>query len=180
MTFEEVKPGECYVCTGKREPNFGKLEGVKCQICNDSKHIHPVTRTSIGRPVEWGPRGPCKHCPVDRFEGMEEELAKCGTPANKALVVVCHGIAYVVLYDLGTELEELLLANGGKTDGFTLSHANIDHAEMPPGVWTVSVRVIDDGPGDWPGSRESAIQFYDERLATKEEWEGFCEGALPW
>jgi hypothetical protein len=110
----------------------------------------------------------------------EEELAACSTPANKALLVVCHGAAYVVLYDLADEIEEMILADGGDEEGFAVGDTSIDLPEMAGGVWTVSVRVIDDGPGDWPGSRESAIQFYDERLATAEEWQGFCRGALPW
>ncbi len=170
---EHAKPGECYVCTGKWEPKFGKIEGVKCQICNDSRHVHPVTRTQLGRPIEWDPPAPCQYC-------SKEPAIEQRRSSNKALVIVCHGAAYVVLHDLSTEIEELLIADGGKTDGFALGDTSIDHAEMPPGVWTVSVRVIDDGPGDWPGSRESAIQFYDERLATAEEWQGFCAGELPW
>jgi hypothetical protein len=67
----EVAPGECYVCLGKREPDNGRLKGVKCQTCNDSRHIHPVTRTQIGRPVEWGPRVACTRCPSEPAPSTE-------------------------------------------------------------------------------------------------------------
>lgn len=100
---------------------------------------------------------------------------------DKALVIVFCNVSYVLMYDVAHEIEEMLLADGGKTDGFALSETNIDHPEMmASGVWTVSVRIVDDGPGDWPGSRESVVQFYDERPATTQEWKAFCDGELPW
>ena len=48
---------------------------------------------------------------------------------------------------------------------------------MTPGV---VVGLTDDGPGDWPGSREVRLGFASMRPATKEEWDAHCGGLWPW
>jgi hypothetical protein len=57
---EVVAPGECYVCSGKPEPNFGHLENVKCRACNDTGHVHEVSRTLLGAPIAWYPARQCE------------------------------------------------------------------------------------------------------------------------
>lgn len=72
-------------------------------------------------------------------------------------------------------------AGGSGTSGdFSLEAAGVDHADLTDGVWMGRLRLVDDGPGDEPGTRECALELYDERPCTLEEWTAFLDGDFPW
>jgi hypothetical protein len=48
-----------------------------------------------------------------------------------------------------------------------------------PGVWVWSGGLVDDGPGDWPGSREHRLDG-EWRSATAEELRRFRDGEWVW
>lgn len=109
---------------------------------------------------------------------------------NHALVVFAHGDGFVVCWEIGADPESEALgqfiddAGGGET--FDLAQVGVDcpragAGEVPPdGVYVVDMALADDGPGDWPGSREAVVQMSNFRLATADEWSKFRKGEYPW
>lgn len=105
------------------------------------------------------------------------------------LVVFQYGKGFVICKGGATEGDEeadavdrfIDDAGGSGTSGdFSLEAAGVDHADLADGVWMGQLRLVDDGPGDYPGTREYALQLHDERRCTPEEWAAFLAGDWPW
>jgi hypothetical protein len=67
--------------------------------------------------------------------------------------------------------------NKGET---SRSLEDFDHEPQPDGIYIAELVFVDEGPGDWPGSRETSIGVRNWRLATAAEWEEYVEGNWPW
>jgi hypothetical protein len=96
-----------------------------------------------------------------------------------ALVVIIHGAGLVLCWDGPAYFKEFVSdARGGGNDSFTFDC--IDHEMIEDGLFIVELVLIDDGPGDWPGSRESCLHARNFRQATPEEWKAHLVGDWPW
>jgi hypothetical protein len=69
---------------------------------------------------------------------------------------------------------------GASEDGFTLDGAGVDYKLKPDGLYIGVLRLVDDGAGDYPGTREYMPSLADTRLATKREWRAHLAGDWPW
>jgi hypothetical protein len=115
----------------------------------------------------------------------------------KALVLFAHQKGHVIMYGDGclpvlgttrplTEREkedgavEDFIHDMVGPDDFDLEKAGADYAPHADGVYVGTLKLVDDGPGDWPGSREVALQLCDTHLATEEEWRAYRDGEWPW
>jgi hypothetical protein len=98
----------------------------------------------------------------------------------RALAVFHEGLGRVVLCEDGWPLEEVrgMVPGHAGTDGFSLEH--VDHEPQPDGAYVGVVRLVDDGPSDWPGGREVVPVFAEVRRATKEEWARHLRDEWPW
>lgn len=101
-------------------------------------------------------------------------------PANKILLISHVGIAYALEIDVEESIMQHIHDCGGDIDGWDLEGADVAAESLVDGVLVASVKMIDDGPGDWPGSRETIAQLYDVRPATKEEWQASIKNEWPW
>lgn len=97
-----------------------------------------------------------------------------------ALVVVYSGRAIAVCWNGTDDFRSSASDWGVSGDTFDFEDCSIDHAPLEDGVYIGKLRFVDDGPGDWPGSREAIIQFHDERPATKAEWVSYAQNEYPW
>jgi hypothetical protein len=102
------------------------------------------------------------------------------TPANKLLLISHAGIATAIVIDVDEPVMQHIHDCGGDVDGWDLEGADVDAHAFVDGALVASVKMIDDGPGDWPGSRETVASIYDVRPATKEEWQAHVHGEWPW
>jgi len=100
--------------------------------------------------------------------------------SGRALVVSYLGRAFAVAWDADEHLTRFIEDWGGSLDGIDFETTATDHAPLSDGVWIGELRAIDDGPGDWSGSREYRLQFHNERGATPEQWTAHCHGEWPW
>lgn len=116
--------------------------------------------------------------PAHEFSSVQTEPSPARP--NKAIVVVSHGLAFCVTHDIEEYIREMLAHYVGDDEGFSIERSGGDCPKLGDGVWTVSVRLADDGPGDAPGTREFIVKFYDKRPTTKEEWTSYCDGEWPW
>lgn len=57
---------------------------------------------------------------------------------------------------------------------------NLDHAPHPDDVYMAELVLVDDGPGDVPGTREHLASIRNLRRVTREEWEAFLLDEWPW
>lgn len=103
-------------------------------------------------------------------------------PIGKAIVLFAHGRGYAICAQLvgGDDVTAFASDYGVNEDGFDFEACGIDHAKHTDGIWVGDLSVVDDGEGDWPGSRECAVQFSNAHPATAEEWRDHCEGLWPW
>ena len=99
---------------------------------------------------------------------------------NRALVVFAHGRGLVLCYSGDEHVRQFISDSGGSNDTFDTETCGVDFENPGDGVFIVDMKLVDDGPGDWPGSREVAIQFSNARKATKEEWSNHCDDLWPW
>ena len=100
---------------------------------------------------------------------------------GRALVVAFFGKALALVWDGDEALTETLDAAGAsRLDGFDFEDAGVDAGELADGVYVGRLVLSDDGPGDWPGSREVAVSFRDKRPATAEEWASARADEWPW
>lgn len=100
---------------------------------------------------------------------------------GRAVVVFAHGVGYALSYDGCEAVKDCISEAGGGFDSFDLDVIGADY-EAPDGfnICIASLRLIDDGPGDWPGSREVCLQLFDIRPATADEWAAYRRGEWPW
>jgi hypothetical protein len=89
----------------------------------------------------------------------------------KALVVFAHGRGHVLVFqgphnmaDFDPQTE----VYSGRSEGQSY------------GVFLVELVLEDDGPGDWPGTREVVLSERNRRLVTDAEWEAHVDGEWPW
>lgn len=92
---------------------------------------------------------------------------------SRAVVALSSGcpgrglILHAVGYDIAYEMEA----------GRRPSDIGLDGA--PGGVWIWEGGYVDDGPGDWPGTREYRLEG-TFREPTKEEWDNIENDEIPW
>jgi hypothetical protein len=113
--------------------------------------------------------------PIPELSEGAERAARTG----KALVVVAHGKPWVLAWQVGTHLYELMT---GHKDGFAPEDEGFDMGPVPEGdgVYVCELGWVDDGPGDWPGSREVLPSLVSWRKATPEEWGHHLKNEWPW
>jgi hypothetical protein len=101
---------------------------------------------------------------------------------GKALILFTHGSGFVLAYQATEALHEFILDAGGALDQFDLEGVGADcpQRETANGLYIGELKLADDGPGDWPGSRKACVKVVSLRLATKEEWESHRDGEWPW
>ena len=51
-----------------------------------------------------------------------------------------------------------------------------DHADLPDGLYLCDVDFVDDGPRDWPGTRDGIPSIRDARLVTVDQLNRYLEG----
>jgi hypothetical protein len=113
------------------------------------------------------------------IRGNESEEKKMPS-TSRVLVVSFFGKAFAILVEDSVALEFIKEGGGFDVEGFSLEGASIDYGPLPDGVHIGILKLEDDGPGDWPGSREACVALRDVRPATKEEWEAHLAGDWPW
>jgi len=94
------------------------------------------------------------------------------------------GGGMVLCYDADEHLIAFIQDTGGTRDGgFALDQGGIDYDSAlvrEPGIYIGRLRFEDDGPGDYPGTREVVVQLTDIRPATVGEWKAHLDGEWPW
>lgn len=100
---------------------------------------------------------------------------------NRALVVQYGGHPFAVVYSANSWMRELLTGLGAGMETFDVAQMNLE-SELPPadGVYVCELKEVDDGPGDYPGTRETTVSLRRVRPATAEEWAAHCRGEWPW
>lgn len=99
---------------------------------------------------------------------------------GRALIVFAFQKGYAIAYQAKVALHEYIMDAGGELDCFDLEKIGADYAKHEDGLYVAELKLIDDGPGDYPGSREVCVSVVESRLATKEEWEAHRTGEWPW
>jgi hypothetical protein len=107
---------------------------------------------------------------TDAIEQLIEER-EARRHANLALVMMVHQTAHALLVDADEAIEMFIADACGYA---------FDDVIADDGLWVCSLTLVDDGPGDWPGSRECRLQVTPERLATPDEWAAFRRDEWPW
>jgi len=112
----------------------------------------------------------------------QQERAEKAARTGKALVVVAHGKPWVLAWQAGEALYEVMSGQGAGKDGFAPEDEGFDMGPAPSGdgVYVCVLGWVDDGPGDWPGSREVLPSIKEWRLATAEEWAHHLKNEWPW
>jgi|GEM_PF-2503990 len=116
-----------------------------------------------------------------RLEAAQKETREVAR-TGKALVVVAHGKPYVLAWQAGKHLAEVMAGHGADKDGFDPEKNGYDMGPAPngDGVYVCDLGWVDDGPGDWPGSREVLPSIKTWRPVTAEEWGYQRNGEWPW
>ena len=124
---------------------------------------------------------------ADIFENAEDtdtdtdaDNPRAQTEPNRALIVFAHGYGNALYYTSDDEVQQWIQDCGGWSDNFNTLTCSADYACPGEGVFVAEMRLADDGPGDWPGSRESVLQLFDIRPATEDEWKAWLNGDIPW
>jgi hypothetical protein len=118
--------------------------------------------------------------PVGDVEA-EEKIAR--RAKSRVLFAFAHGDGVVLVCEEGAPLSFVQEnGNGASEDGFVLSKEGIDVGLDPdvPGVYFGVLGLVDDGPGDYPGTREFAVSLSEVRDVTAEEWKAHLAGEWPW
>jgi hypothetical protein len=112
------------------------------------------------------------------------KLAKEPAPAlasrdsGLALVVVAHGRGSAICWDAHFRIKEFVSDGWGGGETFNLDA--VDHEPVEDGVFIAEMVLVDDGPGDYPGTRETALQLRNFRRVSEAEWGAFLAGDWPW
>jgi hypothetical protein len=111
-----------------------------------------------------------------------EQKAAEGRRKARVVFVMAHGTGLALCCEESIVLDYLSEVGSGATvDGFPLDSHGVDYdTKLPDGVYMGVMSLVDDGPGDYPGSREVCPSLGDARLATADEWRAFIEGEYPW
>jgi len=111
---------------------------------------------------------------LDRVNACDEEWDKVPAhrASNLALVVAAFGVGHALVVDADDAITEFLACS----DPSEL----FGEAVTTDGVWICSLGLVDDGPGDWPGSRECRLEILPQRLATADEWDAVRRDEWPW
>lgn len=100
---------------------------------------------------------------------------------NPVIFVLMHGQAYGLYRDLEESLEEFFADTVTSSDENCFDLKSIDLDEIRgAGVYVATAEMYDDGPGDYPGTREAAVRLVEQREITDAEWKAFREGDHPW
>lgn len=97
---------------------------------------------------------------------------------SRAVVVFAHQEGYVILHQAFGGVKEFIDDLVGEQ--FDLDAVGADFAPQRDGVYVSELCLIDDGPGDWPGSREVCLSLREVRPITKDEWMFYRDGLWPW
>lgn len=100
--------------------------------------------------------------------------------SNKALVVCALGAAWVLTYEADDSIDVFIRDCGGNDDGFDLLAASVDFKYPGDGLFVGDISIEDDGPGDWPGTREYTLALSAFRPATEAEFEAFRRSEYIW
>lgn len=97
--------------------------------------------------------------------------------ANKALIAVAHDAPCLLALQVTRAWEEALNENFSIREMSDLLDASVEAVpDDDTGMFVFDVGFIDDGPGDWPGSRETTPSFTNPRRVTAQEWSDFLAG----
>ena len=118
--------------------------------------------------------------PEEKKKGGWVQVLASPPPQNKAIVAFTHGRGYVLCFDVDETVEEASGIDHGESFALENIDVSVDYDAKNDGICIVDVSVEDDGPGDWPGSRECCICLKNARPVTKEEWAAFLDGEFPW
>lgn len=106
---------------------------------------------------------------------------------GRVLVAFAHGEGFVLLFAGDEVLTDFISDAGASPDGFGLSEVGADvklptadGSSIKDGVYLGSMKLEDDGPGDYPGTREVCLTVDDLRPVSKEEWNDYRNGEYPW
>jgi hypothetical protein len=99
----------------------------------------------------------------------EESKVDESKVANKAIIAVIHGEGVCLYKEIASWFDDSFGA--GESEPFRIDEG-VSYS-VPPGVWVVDLVFEDDGPGDWPGTREWMLCLENHRPPTQEEWEAF-------
>ncbi len=109
-----------------------------------------------------------------------KEEAEMQRRKSRVIVVFAHQIGLVVVCEPGDPLAYLEEMGAGATP-FELTASGVDHCQtMAAGAYYGTLILIDDGPGDFPGTREVCASLTDLRPVTAEEWTATVAGDWPW
>ncbi len=104
------------------------------------------------------------------------------------LVVVHFQAAIVLTWQCGkTDDDQAVMQylndNGGPSiegEEFSAMNCGLFVDPQENGIYLARLSLIDEGPGDLPGSRECSVEIVDLRAVTKEEWLAYAGGEYPW
>ena len=116
------------------------------------------------------------------FDVVEAEKKAGRWRQCRVLFVIAHGMALALACEDGEMLKYLQEnGNGASSDGFSFDDESVDYdTTLAQGVYIGTLKLVDEGPGDWPGTREYAPQLSESRLATEDEWRAHLRGEWPW
>ena len=97
-----------------------------------------------------------------------------------ALIVVAHGDPLALCYDGPHHITEYIDESFRRDAGSFAFGDEVDFAPVADGVYIAELLLVDDGTGDWPGSREVALQARNFRPATPAEWTAHLNEEWPW
>lgn len=102
-------------------------------------------------------------------------------PSGRALVLFFQGEGLVLCWQGNASLAGFFNECVGSIDveGFALDDA-VDFEVQPDGVYVAELRIVDDGPGDYPGTCEALPGLHNFRTATKAEFAAHLRGEWPW
>jgi len=158
------------------------IDTEKCAKCGATKAAHEVTTSQdglhhYGAFIGFSDPSPCEK--FQEFKGTEivaEALTK-----SRVLVVFAYGAGLALACEDGVALDFIReTGSGASIDGFVLDTGGVDYEPQADGVYIGVLSLVDDGPGDWPGSRECAPTLRDVRPATAAEWTAHLSGEWPW
>lgn len=100
---------------------------------------------------------------------------------NLALVMFAYGKGYILTWVAEEYIAQYISDCGGSVDGFDLDYVTCTYTDPKcDGLMVANLSLVDDGPGDYSGTRECILQLDNWRPATEKEWTDFREGNWPW
>jgi hypothetical protein len=109
-----------------------------------------------------------------------EDSPRASTEHNRALIVFAHGEGDALYYTGDDDVQQFIQDCGGWAESFDTINCGVDFEYPGDGVFVAEMKIVDDGPGDWPGSRESVLQLCDMRPITKDEWRAWLNADIFW